>query len=876
MSVSKTGNQAPNRGLAALRNPVDANGKAKTSYALIYIDTVDLGRDRWKLTLVFAPETESASNPSPVKQPKLGEQALPSSQQISQSNLRFTYPNTDTPAPVIIEDVSENDSDEVGVQIALSALTVDQGPGPYMLTLVNLDWVDPLFASALVVLIDGGEGEFSSGTESLARDQAPPLPISYLAKDYDSMRALMLAELRRLSPDWQGASSADLGITLVELLAYVGDYLSYYQDATATEAQFETARLRTSVARHMRLLGQVMDQGRSPRVWMQFVVRSKFALPVRSALLTGANEAVIERDSTAYSQRLSEGALVFETLADARLDPLVNTLYFYTWSESDFSIERGATQAVFHSTKGLADALKPGDLLLLTEQSGIDVASPVSQAGASRVSGESGAATQRRHVVRITGTRVYNDQGQSGTAQEGVEVIEITWDRRDALPFSLPVTRTRANQTLNDLSVAQGNLVLADLGQTCLAHLGSPTALQPFTPQMSSPTGPLVFCTPYNPLVDRDASAGELLEPTNKPSLPDVQLRSGYAPWLVPASGSATMEDFLRPASGESAAADEWLPRRDLLASGAFAREFVAEPEDDGSIKLRFGDGELGRKPRVGEQFVACFRTGQPLLGNVGRGAINALVAPSGQLAKYRAAVHAVANPMAAVGGSAAATVAAARRAAKAQFRIPQSCLNATDYQRLVGDFEDVAEAAVEFGWTGSWPSVRVFVRRNNGLVADALFRLALLAWLKPRRPAGETVRVLAVRYLPINIELAFSCKPGFRVAHVRAALSAQFSSQPGGYFDPDNWGFGQPLFASSIIQQALATPGVEVAEVVCFAPVNETDCRGTTVTDIVYSALRPSPQRMLQPAFNQVIKLDNDPQAPMNGRIQFRAVVAQ
>ena len=36
----------------------------------------------------------------------------------------------------------------------------------------------------------------------------------------------------------------DLGITLVELLAYVGDHLSYYQDAVATEAYLDTARQR--------------------------------------------------------------------------------------------------------------------------------------------------------------------------------------------------------------------------------------------------------------------------------------------------------------------------------------------------------------------------------------------------------------------------------------------------------------------------------------------------------------------------------------------------------------------------------------------------------------------------------------------------------
>ena len=37
-------------------------------------------------------------------------------------------------------------------------------------------------------------------------------------------------------PDWRERHVPDIGIALVELLAYVGDHLSYYQDAVATEA----------------------------------------------------------------------------------------------------------------------------------------------------------------------------------------------------------------------------------------------------------------------------------------------------------------------------------------------------------------------------------------------------------------------------------------------------------------------------------------------------------------------------------------------------------------------------------------------------------------------------------------------------------------
>src|SRR4029079_2338296 len=71
--------------------------------------------------------------------------------------------------------------------------------------------------------------------------------IDYLAKDYDSFRALMLDRLSLVAPNWTERTSADLGVALVELLAYVADELSYRQDAVSTEAYLGTARRRTSL-----------------------------------------------------------------------------------------------------------------------------------------------------------------------------------------------------------------------------------------------------------------------------------------------------------------------------------------------------------------------------------------------------------------------------------------------------------------------------------------------------------------------------------------------------------------------------------------------------------------------------------------------------
>ncbi len=66
--------------------------------------------------------------------------------------------------------------------------------------------------------------------------------IDYMAKDYSSFRRLALDRISLIAPDWKERNPADIGVVLVELLAYVGDHLSYYQDAVSTEAYLGTAR----------------------------------------------------------------------------------------------------------------------------------------------------------------------------------------------------------------------------------------------------------------------------------------------------------------------------------------------------------------------------------------------------------------------------------------------------------------------------------------------------------------------------------------------------------------------------------------------------------------------------------------------------------
>jgi hypothetical protein len=61
-------------------------------------------------------------------------------------------------------------------------------------------------------------------------------PIDYLAKDYPAFVQVMLDRLALLAPNWQERHAADLGIAVVEVLAYVADQISYRHDVVGTEA----------------------------------------------------------------------------------------------------------------------------------------------------------------------------------------------------------------------------------------------------------------------------------------------------------------------------------------------------------------------------------------------------------------------------------------------------------------------------------------------------------------------------------------------------------------------------------------------------------------------------------------------------------------
>lgn len=135
----------------------------------------------------------------------------------------------------------------------------------YTLRLVGVENIDPRYDHADFSFKVSCPSELDCVPPCQCQPPALEEPeLNYLAKDYASFRQLIFDRLALLLPDWRERHVPDLGVALAEVLAYTGDYLSYYQDAVATEAYLDTARQRISVRRHVRLVDYKLDEGATP------------------------------------------------------------------------------------------------------------------------------------------------------------------------------------------------------------------------------------------------------------------------------------------------------------------------------------------------------------------------------------------------------------------------------------------------------------------------------------------------------------------------------------------------------------------------------------------------------------------------------------
>lgn len=637
-------------------------------------------------------------------------------------------------------------------------------------------------------------------------------PADYLAKDYAGFRRLMLDRVAAL-PGWAERNPADPLITVVEALAHVADRLSYRQDAAGTEAYLGTARSRISVRRHARLLDYAVHDGCAARAWLSVRVTAGSdaetqGIPAGTPVLAAdrATPAVPAADAVAL---LAGGATGFETLTALTPRASRNEIALHVWGGRDCCLPAGAVGATLLDQP--ATGLAPGDLLLLEE-----VVSPETGRRAD-------ADPTRRQVVRLTSVR----PGTDPVAR--VNVLEVGWSAADRLAFPLTVTAPVAGSGTDHLvtcAVARGNVVAAQHAIGVRGQL-PPAEETRWRPLLTAE--PVAAATPF----PADTPASQALTQDPRAALPLIRLET--------TEGS-------------------WRPRRDLLNADRFDQGFVPEREGDGRVVLRFGDDVSGRRPPAGTVFEVTWWRGGGAAGNLGHDALTTLVTD-------RSGVLAVTNPLPAVGGTDPEDTEHARQHAPVAFGTQERAVTTADWVAAALRLPEVDNATARIRWTGSWWTVFLTLDLRGGQRLDGEPGLArrLAGRLDRFRVAGYDLQLRDPVDLPVELRLWVCVTPGAFRSDVRRALLDLFSDRDlpdgsRGFFHPDRFSFGTPLYLSQLLAAAVTVPGV-------------TDVRVTELHPVGVAPGGELTARVLRAGDTEVIRLDNDPSVPEHGILHLDLV---
>ena len=95
-----------------------------------------------------------------------------------------------------------------------------------------------------------------------------------------------------------------------------------------------------------------------------------------------------------------------------------------------------------------------------------------------------------------------------------------------------------------------------------------------------------------------------------------------------------------------------------------------------------------------------------------------------------------------------------------------------------------------------------------GGAEIDRRFADALLAFIEPERMAGDDLAVVEPKRVPLDIALRVCLATGYRARDVELALRKALGTE--GFFDPDNFSFGDPVYLSALIARAAQVGGVD------------------------------------------------------------------
>lgn len=708
---------------------------------------------------------------------------------------------------VQITDIAQDPADDTVLRLTVQPIG---DYSTYTLS-VNFNNIDPVFGEAAFKFRPGCFNNCPPDWEA----PSPRLPaptIDYLAKDFDSFVHTSIAWMMSRVPGWQPTSEADFDQVLIELFSAAADELSDYQDRVMNEAYLGTARKRVSLARHARLMDYHVHQGNQANTWLALHVTSAHTIPAGFLAWIGS-----ERDAS--------DAAVFMMRETQPVDPLLNDLSLYTWSDTRPALAASSTSADLKlSTPGQSAAEQVRDLvndgtvrhLLIQEH-----LNPATGAPPGRDPG------QRQLLRLLPDAEALRDP--VGDAW----FVRVRWDARDQLRANYCFTVECASGKVEDVSLFHGNMVQVHHGRPRYVVFKEPGAslLGSNELHFARTAHDEAICSlPDRYVAYQDTPPGGELPPVSTVAI-EVETNGDVDAWdevisLVHSDDSAERGDH-----------------------------FVVETDEDGRSVVRMGDGVNGRQLPAGAIVHCRYQVGQGRDGNVGADTI------TGFDQSAFLDVDSVWNPFDVTNGRAPEPVEEIIRRVPEAYRYRQlRAVTLKDYVQRAEELPDVARAAASYRWTGSWRTVRVTVDPVGTTELSDELRDQIANHLEAVRLIGEDLEIRPPRLVPLDITVALCIHPDYWPQDIRYLLEQEFSggyTQDGrlAFFHPDRWTFGQTLHTSAIIGRVQAIQGVDHV---------------LSVKMKRWGAATPGTPDQIEVRANEIIQVQNDPDHIERGFITF------
>ncbi|HEX3765597.1 MAG TPA: baseplate J/gp47 family protein [Kofleriaceae bacterium] len=700
-----------------------------------------------------------------------------------------------------------------------------------------------------------------------------PLHLDYATRDYDGFVQLLVSVIDRQDTPWTERAAADVGIMVVELVAYELDRLAYAGDRVAEESFLPTARRRESARRHAALADYPLDRGNATRgfQWFQLAAGQQLALPARAS--------VAAPDDPAHPDA---ARLFAETLEPVRLDARRN------WFVLAHSVAAGARALRLAAADGSLPDLralglsagmklivgKPpvpglpptpaeGPLQLAAGETvtvarvmrhGVELAQPLQSTWPG---GPDGAWVLGNVVeVRRGTTSAWTQVGRGGAA-----LGEIASD--DFLRYRIDVVR-RLRAEVEDARpawIGRADLV-ARWTDACQAVTDVHALLQRIDPaaynvgdpaqraQLELLDAPLVAAAEtFRQLLaavgrdhpdelaasDRVAVPGQTLELDTGTEQPVL--------WMRPDGGPPARTETLAVAVGVAGGWTRWIEQPDLLRSQPDDPDYVVEIDGNDRVTLRFGDGVSGAALPASCQVMARWVTGDNRGDDIRGGALAASESAGAQPFP----ILATSNPLPTAGGAAPEPLDGVAARVAQNLAVPAVPVTRRDYQDLLGELGGIAESVVAV----AHGAIDIVIRPAAGVAAAQLLD-RVRAWLDANRLAGTTVTVRLARELAIDIAVVVDVHPDVSADdlfyRVQRALVAAFDDS-----DPEAERLGVPRERAEVYRVVEEVPGVLWSQIVGF------DLTGNPPPGVLDA---------IAPAADQVVRCAGIEEQPAAGQI--------